>query len=86
MGLFVTHTAAGSYIGLGNQAMCAKSYSILIAACEEKGAVIDVKIDQTDDIFCYANSEEDNSCSSPSTSQCTTYTCCGNCNPGGGTP
>lgn len=85
----VAHTAAGSYIGPGIQAMCAPSYSRLIAACEEKGGVIDVEIDQTEAVFQvegYANSEEDDSCSSTSTSLCTTYTCHGNCNPGGGTP
>lgn len=85
----VAHTAAGSYIGPGIQTMCAKSYSSLIAACEEKGGVIDVEIDQTEAIFQvegYANSEEDDSCSSTSTSLCTTYTCHGDCNPGGGTP
>ncbi|KAJ5168093.1 uncharacterized protein N7482_003687 [Penicillium canariense] len=85
----IAHTAAGSYIGPGIQAMCAESYSSLIAACDEKGGVMDVKIDQTDAIFQvegYANSEEDDSCSSTSTSLCATYTCHGNCNPGGGTP
>lgn len=85
----VMHTAAGSYIGPGIQAMCAPSYSALMRACGEKGGVVDVKVDQTDANFRvegYANSAEDDHCSSTSTSLCTTYTCHGNCNPGGGVP
>jgi hypothetical protein len=80
----VAHPAVGGYIDPGIQAMCAPSYTVLMNACEKKGGYVDVEITQTEAVFQvegYTNSEEDDSCSSSSTSLYNTYACHGNCNP-----
>jgi hypothetical protein len=81
----VAHTAGGSFISQGIQAMCAPSYTSLMNACEKKDSYVDVEITQTEAVFQvegYANSEEDDFCSSSSTSLCNTYTCHGDRNAG----
>lgn len=87
----VSSAIAGQYIGPGIQANCDAYNANLDNECGEKGGTQTVSIDGGSKFLdeAYATSEKGTFCHSdpnPGGQDCGTYTCNGNCNPGGGTP
>lgn len=79
----------GKYIGPGIQTNCQAALADLVTACGEDGGSEQVTITSTGSEFLvesFASTDIANVCTSSSTEQCSTYTCDGDCNPGGSVP
>ncbi|KAK5124627.1 hypothetical protein LTR85_001340 [Meristemomyces frigidus] len=87
----VSSAIAGQYIGPGLQANCDASVAEIESECGERGGSQTVSISGGSSFLeeAFATQETGTACTPESGAggnDCTTYTCNGNCNPGGGTP